>query len=330
MRPSEFDRSTLGICVVAALLTGCAVSQPPGAMPQSRVIAMHAAHGASWMLPEAKSEDLLYVSRAIYTKGNSLVLVFSYPRGKAVGTLTGFSDPTGECVDKNGDVFITDSNASGVGYVYEYAHGGKTPITTLNDPLTWPLGCSVDAMTGSLAVINAGGVAVFPNAQGNPTTYTDPSFNDMRYGGYDKQGNLFVDGEAAGSIYFGFAELPTGKARFTDISVNGAFTDAGAVQWDGRYIAVQTLGSGRSPALIYRLQVSGSTATIVGTTTLRSNRNRYNGGQFWIQGSRVIGPDNSGETVAFWKYPAGGRGLKTIKNVGTEAWGITVSLAPNR
>ena len=41
-----------------AMLAGCGGSQPPigapGVMPQSRAIAMHAAGGGSWMLPEAK------------------------------------------------------------------------------------------------------------------------------------------------------------------------------------------------------------------------------------------------------------------------------------
>jgi hypothetical protein len=50
----------------AALFAGCGGSQPPigalGAMPQSRAIATHADRGGSWMLPEAKSEDLLYVT----------------------------------------------------------------------------------------------------------------------------------------------------------------------------------------------------------------------------------------------------------------------------
>jgi len=51
---------------VAVLVAGCGTLQPPigapGAMPQSRAIATHDERGGSWMLPEAKSERLLYVS----------------------------------------------------------------------------------------------------------------------------------------------------------------------------------------------------------------------------------------------------------------------------
>jgi hypothetical protein len=67
-----------------------------------------------------------------------------------------------------------------------------------------------------------------------------------------------------------------------------------------------------------------SSATVVGTTTLTSNRNRYGGGEFWIQGKRVLGPDNEGRTLTFWDYPADGRDVKTITVVGF-AWGIAVS-----
>src|SRR5580700_9415982 len=99
-------RHTLSICVAAAMLTGCGGSQPaigaPGTMPQSPAIATHAAHGTSWMAPDAVTQDLLYVG------GNSGdVTVYSYPKGKLLGTLTGFNLPAGECVDKAGDVLIT-------------------------------------------------------------------------------------------------------------------------------------------------------------------------------------------------------------------------------
>jgi hypothetical protein len=341
MKGLGLDRYALSGCAAAALLAGCGGSQPPigapAAMPQSatqqsltaqrNAIAAQRDAGASWMLPGANSEDLLYISNAIYTKGNSQVLVFSYPNGKRVGVLTGFSEPVGECVDEKGDVFITNTAASGAGYVYEYAHGGSSPIAVLGDPLTYPESCSVDPKSGKLAVVSVGGVAVYPQAQGTPTTYTDSSFGSMNYGGYDGQGNLFVDGWRE-SIGFVFAELPRGSSSFTNLSVNKPCHDDGSVQWDGQYITLQTVAQGGfAPRVIYRLTVSGSVATVVGTTKLETTRNRYDGGQFWIQGKNVIGPKDSGEAVAFWKYPAGGKGIKTINNVGSEAWGVTVSLA---
>jgi hypothetical protein len=56
------------------------------------------------MLPEAATEDLLYVSNL------QNVAVYSYPEGKRVGTLKGFYRPFGECVNSTGDVFIANQN----------------------------------------------------------------------------------------------------------------------------------------------------------------------------------------------------------------------------
>ena len=53
------------------------------------------------MRPEAKSGSLLYVS-----DGSASVYIYSYPQLKLTGTLKGFSQPLGECVNKNGAVWI--------------------------------------------------------------------------------------------------------------------------------------------------------------------------------------------------------------------------------
>jgi hypothetical protein len=93
------------------------------------------------MLPEAKSEELLYASSLPYS-----VYVYTYPKGKVVGFLSGFS-PRGLCSNQNGDVFV----ASRYG-VYEYPHGRAKPIAII--AVQYPEGCSLDPTTGDLAVVN--------------------------------------------------------------------------------------------------------------------------------------------------------------------------------
>ncbi len=116
-------------------------------------------------VPAARNIDLLYVSK--YDD----VDVFSYPAGKRVGTLTGFQSPGGLCVDKAGDVFVTNFGASNI---VEYAHGGTKPIATLSDPYQEPDDCSVDPTTGNLAVANIGGsVSIYEGARGHPKQRTD-------------------------------------------------------------------------------------------------------------------------------------------------------------
>jgi hypothetical protein len=95
---SFVGRYVLGSYVAAAMLAGCGGSQPPigatGAMPQTSAVATHADRGKSWMLPEATSQDLLYVTNYYYTS------VYSYPTLKLVGVLKDFKSTVGDCVER--------------------------------------------------------------------------------------------------------------------------------------------------------------------------------------------------------------------------------------
>lgn len=85
----NFSRHSLCVIAATVLLAGCGAPQPPigvpGAMPQSPAIAAHAEHGQSWMLPEAKGEDLLYAD--LSSANADIIYVFSYPKGKLVKAL---------------------------------------------------------------------------------------------------------------------------------------------------------------------------------------------------------------------------------------------------
>src|SRR5579863_884632 len=142
----------LPFCVALALLAGCSGAQSPAGIPDtlhsdsaSRGAAMSLAQNraVSWMAPEAKNENLLYVSNV------SSVTVYAYPSGTLVGTLAGLYKTHGECADAHGNVFIT-----GTSQIIEFAHGATTPLKILKDPLYDPQGCSVDPLTGDLAVTN--------------------------------------------------------------------------------------------------------------------------------------------------------------------------------
>ena len=89
MRSLDFGSCALGISVAAAMLTGCAGSQPPigapGAMVQTSAIATHTDRGTSWIKSKASSGDLLYVSQELGS-----VSIFSYPKGELVGSFSGF------------------------------------------------------------------------------------------------------------------------------------------------------------------------------------------------------------------------------------------------
>jgi PKD repeat protein len=172
-------------------------------------------------------------------------------------------------------------------------------------------------------------VAIFTRSSGQPITYTIPF--DAQYLGYDNAGNLFVDGygKPLSTLY----ELPKNGNAFSQISVSPSLVvRPGQVQWDGNYITIEGIGIKRGVAL-YRLSVSGSTATVVGTTNFQGvTRTAL---QSWIQGDRIFIPYGSRGNgsrkvkVGVWKYPAGGKALQKIRHFDKNAdlQAVTFSVA---
>jgi hypothetical protein len=327
MRILDLGHYATGICAAAAVLAGCGPLRqaqddmpPPGEMPQSRATAAHAEHGRSWMLPEAKGEDLIY---AADTKAGD-VYVVSYPEGKLVGTITGLYSPIGECVDASGNVWITGQSSNSL---IEYAHGGTNPIGTLQEGANAePLNCSVDPTTGNLAVTNRypTTVAVFHNAMGSPTMYQLDGFKYWSACTYDANGNLFANDWATAQA---IAELPRGSYTLTRVRLK-QHVFSGSIQWDRTYLALHVVPRGGlgGPTKIARLQVSNSIGRIVGETILDDRKNRQASlvAQFFIAGSTIIGPDRfrgpeggpHGYSLTFWNYPSGGHPTRVISKIG--------------
>ncbi len=335
MRIFALKRDVLSVGIVAVLLAGCGGSQPPigapSAMSETSAIARHGAHGKSWMLPGAKSKDLLYAS-----SGRTTVYVLAYPSAKLVGSLDGFEGANGECTDAHGNVFITDSGAS---EVVEYAHGGTTPIKTLQDGTYEPYSCSVDPGTGNLAVSNlrSSDLSIYKNARGSPVVYTVRVTGwESWYCGYDDKGNLFLDGEVSGPE-FGLAELAKGSSTLRSVTVGQAMGFPGAIQWDGQYLAVGW--ANETAATVDQLSVSYYVATVVGSTQLLGPgkfRIAREAAITWIQGGKIISPYSMrGDryyNVGLWPYPAGGNFVRAIHVRSAEddqLIGVTVSVAPH-
>jgi hypothetical protein len=318
MRSSLSVRYRFTALAAVVMLAGCsAASQSPSTPPvgmQQRLVPT-SSHARSWMAPDAKKSDLLYISDET---GN--VYVLSYPKGELKGTLTGIPEPQGECVDKRGDVFVTTFSAE---EILEYAHGGTSPIATLSNPGQEMEGCSVDRKSGTLAAINfapeggsGGGVSLYANAMGSPTVLSDPNLLLGYQLGYDNNGNLFLDGVNA-SRQFEFAELPKGSTSFTEISLNVSISTPGGVQWDGTYVAVGDATSGK----VY--QTNGAGGKVEGTMTLSDSDGIF---QFFISGKTFIGPNVYSKNAMYWDYPAGGSPTKTLTGF-TDPFGAVVSQA---
>ena len=295
------------LCILA-VLAGCGAPVPPAAgftsVEQS---------GQSLMSPEAKGENLLYVS---YPSAGT-VAVYTYPGAKLVGTLKGFSSPNALCTDKSGDIWISNGGGS---TMVEYAHGGSQPITTLKVKGR-PGDCSVDPASGDLAVSSwstgEDSFFIYPHAQEPPVKYHVPFEPDGV--AYDDHGNLFVDGRS-GLLALG--ELPRGKRKMITFSVP-PYDYFGQVRWDGKYVDVSAY------EFILRFSIQGKTAVVAQKVIL--DVGKYVGG-YCIKGSHIVatnwfGSRSYGLVASFFKFPAGGRPTKTIS--GQAGWGVAISMAPS-
>ena len=275
---------------------------------------------------EAKGDDLLYASQG------TEVLVFSYPALQLVGRLTGFSNPDGICVDAASNVWIVDSWP---GKLVQYAHGGKAPLRSID----WkggglPYSCAIDPATQNLAVTGDNFLAVFPNEQSPPTTYTLSSseWDGLKGGTYDNAGNFFAVGFYAVQNQWRseLAELPSGGNNVEAVLFD---QDVGlsAAQWNGQNLIVGGDAQRGQPIDLYQVSISGSQATLTSTAVLKRASSRYGqSGQFALLGNRVVEGMSNRKNLGLWRYPQGGAPLKDLKySLGGFA-GIALSAAKPR
>ncbi|MGA7249436.1 MAG: hypothetical protein WBW89_16960, partial [Candidatus Cybelea sp.] len=238
MRIADFACRALGFGTVAALLSGCGGSQTSigtrGAIPQAPITAADL-HGRSWMLPEAKRENLVYYSVGNYS-GYPATFVFSLG-GKLVG---GLNVAGRLCSDDMGNVWIAGyPNGSGV-ELAEYAHGGAEPIETLDAPSKSPSACAVDPTTGNLAAVDNGDVDIFYSGSSYPQILVDTklALDDLTY---DGSGNLFIIGESVSRHRLEVAELPKETTKFEGRWGIIGLSATSGFRWDGKHL---TIGDG--------------------------------------------------------------------------------------
>ncbi|HEY4432908.1 MAG TPA: hypothetical protein VGM99_00780, partial [Candidatus Cybelea sp.] len=228
--------------------------------------------------------------------------VFNYPKGTLSQTLT-FSPSGGtgsaSCSDSSGDVFIGASTSSPTnGTIYEFSHGGTSPVATLTNGPYAAFGCSVDPSSEDLAVVNnpvdactsGGNVSVYPGGQEPPKIYTvSAGFECYSSASFDGNGDLFVAGRSPSDVCV-LAELPKGSSNFVAVNLSRSITDTllCRIQWDGTDLAIVAPGSTkRSSAVLYRFHLSGSTGTLIGTTRFAKLHGVAAGSAFIISGRLV-------------------------------------------
>jgi hypothetical protein len=359
MRRLPFGGGALVLCAAVAVLGGCTggigsspsvgsgnASAPFGSgltsLSAARLAAMtmphyvarpaHPDRGESWITHGSVGKELFYVS----DWATDDVYVYSYPSAKRVGILTGFEKPYGQCADTAGNIWIADFEASSI---VEYAHGGTAPIATLATNGN-TMGCAV-ARNGDLAVANfatasgPGDVQVFKNASGTPADYSNTTCYNLWAPGYDKKGNLYVEGKNTTAAV---CELRAGGSVLRSVSIDQTIGSPGSVMWDGTYITLtdQDYDATQTTA-IYRAKESKSgDLTVVGTTDLTDtcDGNYADVPQPFLLGSRNT-PDLKYEATLvlggnvlctgrfdYWAYPMpSGNPIIVIKHAPAQPYG---------
>lgn len=268
-------------------------------------------HGKNWMEPGANKNRLLYVS----DYNNSIVQVYNYPsqgtQNPPAGTLTGFTNPQGECSDNtHKNVIITNTSSSNA---LEYATGASSPSATYSLPSEYPVGCSVDPTTGNVAFSDIFNTST---GVGNVSICTSPSscssvsepggLTLCYFIGYMPNGDLYVDG--FNSFGFGMAYLPAGSNTWQSVSYSGATINfPGGVQTDGTNLDVGDQSGSSGYSVIHQCTASGASVNCSGSTVgLQTSTDVV---QFYIKRGvkGVIGPDASTGNANTWAYPAGGQ-----------------------
>jgi hypothetical protein len=339
-RISGAAQHAFGVCAAALLFAGCGSPAPSvGSVPIAPTLGTGAtARDASdisrttgsWMAPEAKHENLVYVSNV----SSNSVSVYDFSNHKMVGKLTGIIQPYGLCSDSSGNVWVV---GWGKNQLIEYPHASTKPLKKLA-VRGWQISliaCSVDPTTGNLAVTNygpnnwyQGNVLVFPNGSGEPTSYTTDGLWFYFGCSYDDHGNLWIDGWNAYLNYnVALGLLPKGSKTLQAIPVLPAITPVmlGNVQAVG---SVLVLGDWES---VVEVVVKGSIGFIRGYTLLTTH---FPVGLFEVTTvggkEQIIAPDYAGHpyAVQYWKFPRGGDPTATITSGLSESFGVTVSVVP--
>ncbi|HXM06490.1 MAG TPA: hypothetical protein VN936_03460, partial [Candidatus Acidoferrum sp.] len=152
-------------------------------------------------------------------------------------------------------------------------------------------------------------VTVYKNGAGKPKQY-EYQYLYPEFLTYDGKGDLFVVGAHPNDGALALVELPRGGKNLLPIAISQSIDATGGIAWDGKYLAIADAGA----ATIYRFQISGSTATEVGSVSVHGT---YTIHQLTIDGGRAIVPSNLYGNPGFiniYAYPAGETRVRTLRN----------------
>ena len=280
--------------------------------------------------------------------------IADYPSGTIVDTFWIGSYGVAGCTDSQGNVYVGGSDdTNNEPFIAEYPYGATSPseyvlITPQSQYAVGAVwGCrSIQRpaiLLQSLISDNAknDSVAIFaPQLQGTPQIYSNFSMGMLWSASYDGSGNLFLLGGASNIQDLLFEELAKDAYAFQPLSLDlgrhlpkrNPGYNYWMTQWDGQYVTVdgpyspKPNGKAKTwKGAIYRLNISGSAATVKQTTLLQKVR-RYDVRSRYcivpVLGRVII----SGYHPESFDYPSG----KNLGKLPISASSAVIALPPSR
>jgi len=304
--------------------------------------------------PNAAGGPFLYFTDA----GTNTLYIYKYTFGYVTAfyaaITAGLSEPQGVCEGKSkapgtvgkGIVWVTNTLSSQI-YGFTRGPGGlpnTSPTYVVNvldpDPGYFPVGCSLDPVTGNLAVSDiedvlggVGNVAIFTPSQqaisDAPPSAVYFAGNLQRYyfTGYDGSGNLWVDGLDSTLTTFEYAELPGGVGPGNPTTLLNSACSAplaisfpGQVEYDTetKWMTVGDQGvSGVSPSIQYEFtggqcQIRQTPEDVLSPPATTPNTDVV---QSWIdvKTDRLFAPDAANGYVSLYQYTDGHGGFFPVQ-----------------
>lgn len=308
-----------GLVSAAVLAGGCAV--PPTAAPY--------ASPATSLLSYAGSNARVYIS------AGDEVEVYKYAQDYFLESLTGLQSARGECSSASGELFVANY---GDGDVLSFLPGAKH-AQYIADPSPYPVDCSTDPTTGSLAVANeygttqssSGNVAIYSHAKGKPKVYQYGGFSKITSCAYDGAGDLIVTGYKSSLLTFAYLPPRAKKLESLSVEVSADWRGPAFVRWDGMHIVI-AFENNFDGLIFVRYKLKHGIADETGATAVRLSD--IASSPFWV--GRVHAARGNANAIAsattygvyFWSYPAGT--LLFEMGYGIDSYGTGITVIPTR
>jgi hypothetical protein len=324
MRRVFFHSQLVLAACMAAALPACSSGAGGSGMPAAPAAVSAGSPAQSWIDSKASKGTLLYVS----DPGTATVGVFTFPKGRRIGTLKGFTQPMGECVDLSGNLYVTDKAAL---KIYEFAHGKSKPIQIIDTTPYAPYKCAFNLhggdQTGYLAHVNApdtddpsGSVTILGAGHGDGQLNMTRQFSSIGYICYDQHqesANLWLDGLNYDNS-FQMAYFHVHRKKFNDFPFPNSLAAPGDVWWDGKLLDIADQSGTSGASIINRYEIAGD-VTLAGTIDLSQQV-----AQFVTGDSILVGSVTAQQSVQFWNYPAGGSSVRTLTGF-AQPFGVAIS-----